>query len=113
MFVKSELWTEEKMRIIATACIVLHNMVVEVRRDTYVGDSAGCRTLCYNSDDDETDMTLERPSELSAEAHLLRLFRVSDDIRSKSEHSRLQRAVIEHVWNQWGHQRATEWRNGF
>jgi Plant transposon protein len=28
LFVHSELWSEEKMNVIATACIVLHNMVV-------------------------------------------------------------------------------------
>jgi hypothetical protein len=33
-----------------------------------------------------------------AEAHLLRLTRVSDDVQSRSEHERLLRAGVEHVW---------------
>jgi hypothetical protein len=33
-----------------------------------------------------------------AEAHLLRLPRVSDDVQCKPEHERLLRAVVEHVW---------------
>jgi hypothetical protein len=35
---------------------------------------------------------------VAAEAHLLRLPRVSDDVPSNPEHERLRRAFVEHVW---------------
>ena len=38
MFVSSELWCPNKMRDIACAAVILHNMKVEKRRDSYNGD---------------------------------------------------------------------------
>jgi hypothetical protein len=38
MFVKSGLWSIEKMRYIAKFCVILHNMIVEKRRGEYTSD---------------------------------------------------------------------------
>jgi hypothetical protein len=86
----------------ATACIVLHNMVVEVRRQGCDFDGAGGSTSLYNAERDETDMTFEHASDIAAETHLIRLVRVSDDIKNKTEHEMLLRVVVEHVWHQRG-----------
>jgi hypothetical protein len=98
MFVKSELWTSEKMNMIATACIVLHNTVVEVRRYVNGCDGAAGSSILFDAAADRTGVTFERSSEVAAEAHLLRLTRVSDNIQRKPEHECLLRAVLEHVW---------------
>jgi Plant transposon protein len=100
--VKSEFWSAEKMNAIATTCIVLHNMVVEVRRNGCGCDGAGGSSLLFDADADSTVMTLERANEVEAEAHLLRLTRVSDDVQSKSEHESLLSAVTEHLWRRRG-----------
>jgi hypothetical protein len=38
MFVKSELWSVDKMRYIAKCCVKLLNMIVEQRCDQYTSD---------------------------------------------------------------------------
>jgi hypothetical protein len=97
LLVNSELWSSEKVNVIATACIVFHNRVVEVRKNRYGYDSAGGSSLLLDAEAESTDMTFELASEVAAEVHLLRLTRVSDDVQSKSENERLPRAVVEHV----------------
>jgi Plant transposon protein len=94
MFVKSELWSSKMMNVIATACIVLHNVVVEVGRDGYGCDDTARSSILFDEDADRTDMTFERSSEVATEAHLLGLTHVSDDIQSMPEHESCRACVV-------------------
>jgi hypothetical protein len=64
------------MNVTVTACIVFHNVVVEVTRDGYGCDGAAGSSILFDEDADRTDMTFKRSSKVATEAHLLRLTHV-------------------------------------
>jgi hypothetical protein len=58
MFVKSELWSVEKMRYIAKCCVILHNMIVEQRRSEYTSDGVSGFSSEYDITSDKTDLSI-------------------------------------------------------
>lgn len=56
MFTASELHSSADMMCIAKACAILHNMVVEVRREFYTGDGGSGLSAFFCNEDDPCDL---------------------------------------------------------
>eukprot|EP00173_Palmaria_palmata_P000895 Plantae.Rhodophyta-Palmaria_palmata.ctg14594.p1 GENE.Plantae.Rhodophyta-Palmaria_palmata.ctg14594~~Plantae.Rhodophyta-Palmaria_palmata.ctg14594.p1 ORF type:complete len:146 (+),score=19.96 Plantae.Rhodophyta-Palmaria_palmata.ctg14594:386-823(+) len=102
MFVASELLSAEKMQIVAKACIILHNMVVEQRRDSYTGDGAHGASASYNAATDATDLDPVKASAEDVDLRLHQMMAASTGLKSASEHKRLVKALVEHIWQNYG-----------
>jgi hypothetical protein len=77
------------------ACVILHNMIVEDERDTYI--------VRYDHDyESEYDQTSTAP--LTGFAHgpiheFSRVLEIEGDIRYRDMHRRLKDDLVEHIWN--------------
>ncbi|CDF33411.1 unnamed protein product [Chondrus crispus] len=96
LYFACELWSVERMKTIAEAAVILHNQIVEARRDSYCSDGAGGLSANFNSDDDETDMVIES---VGAMRILETMSLASEGIKVKGLHRKLVTALIEHVWS--------------
>jgi Plant transposon protein len=99
MFVKSELWSVEKMRNIAKCCVILHNMIVEQRRGEYTSDGVCGSSSMYDIMSDNTDLTTVP---LGVEGTSLRqqhMISASEGIKSAAEQKRLMQALMQHMWD--------------
>ena len=102
LFLPSELWSAKKMGVIAKAAVIIHNMVVESRRNSYTGDgTGGFRSADDNSDEDERIIDLTRDGRRATEvARMIEARKtVADDVKVKGLHRRLTNALIDHIWN--------------
>jgi hypothetical protein len=102
MFVKSELWSVDKMRYIAKCCVILHNMIVEQRRDEYISDGVCGSSSRYDAISESTDLTTVS---LGVEGSLLRqqhMIAASEGIKSAAEQKRLMEALMRHMWDVLG-----------
>lgn len=102
LYVGCEFWTISKMKNITSAAVILHNMIVEVRRDDYASDgTAGWSALTRNIDDDnDINFTRVPPNQIlicpgSNEC-------ISDNIKVLGLHRALKSALIEHQWSLFG-----------
>lgn len=59
LFIAWELWSVDKMRDLAKAAVVLHDMKVEIRRSTYTGDGSGKFSTLFLELEDESDLVLD------------------------------------------------------
>ena len=87
------------MKNIAEAAVILHNQIVEARRDSYCSDGAGGLSAKFNIDEDETDILIERVGAMSI---LQTMSLASEGIKVKGLHGRLVAALIEHLWSMYG-----------
>lgn len=101
LFVASEYWTVDKMRKIATAAVVLHNMIVETRRSSYCSDGSGGRSSVVMNSEPDNDLSFV-PLPPSCVTLPNAPVCVSDDIKIRGMHRDLKSALIEHLWNLFG-----------
>lgn len=101
LFVACEFWTVAKMKSIATAAVILHNMVVEERKGSYSSDGTAGRSTFYNNDEDSNELMFVHRSPADIVLRQSSAV-VSDDIKIKGMHRDLKSALIEHQWEQFG-----------
>lgn len=89
------------MKQVATAAIVLHNMIVEVRLDSYSSDGTAWRSRLFNEQDVSEEITFDpcTPGDILLSSCSAT---VSDDIKIKGMHRDLKFSLIEHQWTKFG-----------
>ena len=85
----ARLWKLEVLKDIMKACIILHNMIIEDKRNANELDCT-CDTM------DERPTTTVIPERSS---ELLKFINTQHCIRDKEIHSKLQADLVEHQWN--------------
>lgn len=89
------------MRQVASAAVILHNMIGEVRRGNYSSDGTAGRSRFFNEPDVSEEITFDTCS--PGESLLSNCSAtVSDDIKIKGMHRDLKLALIEHQWTKYG-----------
>jgi Plant transposon protein len=99
MFVKSELWSVDKMRCIGKCCVILHNTIVEQRRNEYTSDGVCGSSSWYDAISENTDLTTVY---LGVEGSFLRkqhMIAASEGIKSAAEQKRLLEVLMRHMWD--------------
>lgn len=98
----SELMDPETMALITRTCVIMNNMIVEVRRENYSSDGGRGLSRHYDVEKDETDLQLLPLPEEDHTARQEQTVPVLDSIKDKSEHQSLTKAVIEYLWARKG-----------
>lgn len=86
------LWYKEDMNTVLRACVIMHNMIVQVSKDEYVFDGAGNlrgmteANLVTTLWEDRQAATTARPSIISS-------------MRSMNDQDRLKRSLARHISN--------------
>jgi hypothetical protein len=84
----AHLWDEDTLGDIMMACIIMHNMIVEDKRDEYIGEY-DCN---YDDMEEEVAVSHSEASELDAFTHNYK------NIKNNKTHTQLQADLIEHLW---------------
>lgn len=100
----SRLWYGEDMQVLMQACCVLHNMLVEDRKEWFTGNGIGGLREdlvgMMNSNQENGITVSSSPGSLQESIEILDLqATIPADIKSKSEHQRLLNALVCHVNN--------------
>ena len=111
----SRLWTEECMGTIMRCCIILHNMVVEYRRDedqsTEIGDGAAFLANTEASTAPSLESLEGQPEsatniiiddEVPQETALGTMLRGMKGVMDSTESIKLRDDIVEHLWKQRG-----------
>lgn len=93
LFVLSEFLSPEKMELIAKTCVIMHNIIVEARRDGYSGDGGRGIIIYFENDVDESDLEVVHVTTNDHEERLGLMAHVINNIASVSEDIRLRRAL--------------------
>ncbi|PXF43957.1 hypothetical protein BWQ96_06267 [Gracilariopsis chorda] len=97
LFVKTERFNMENVRGMATAAVVMHNMIVKHLRTSYSSICAAVVSRFFNEDEDCTDFVVEQLNELDVTVIVNKLY-VTDDIKLSALQQRLQNALQQHIW---------------
>ena len=99
------LWDRHAMGTIMNACIILHNMIVEDERDTYLNytdpkEFMKDRTTQVNQEEHEEDY-VDPIFNFSTErvASLARYMTTREQLRNRQGHNELMNDLIEHIWD--------------
>nr|XP_023911884.1 uncharacterized protein LOC112023512 [Quercus suber] len=84
----------EMLKDIMMACIILHNMIVEDERHTYLGAN--------DFDYDQIDNNGPKPVSHNPTCNLMQFIERHNSIRDKGIHSQLQADLVEHLWQLQG-----------
>ncbi|KAK9070202.1 hypothetical protein SSX86_010602 [Deinandra increscens subsp. villosa] len=86
-------WDKEMIGKVMKACIIIHNMIVEDERDTYLHYHDPSEFLNSSTEDDEhAQFSMERIANLS------RYMTNRAQLRNRETHNALKNDLIEHVW---------------
>jgi hypothetical protein len=91
-------WDKRVMKKVMTTCIILHNMIVEDERDTYVN-----YTDANEYNDDGVELTVDN-SKFEA-GHIVPIDLYLENrrrLRDTKTNSRLRKDLIENIWQQFG-----------
>ena len=88
----SNLWDKNKLGNIMRACIILHNMIVENERDSYLRTSE-----FQQGEDDDPSFVVRRTTNIRTTLGR----RV--DVRDTAAYLQLKEDLIEHIWAKYGH----------
>ncbi|CAN1185621.1 hypothetical protein LINPERHAP2_LOCUS37664 [Linum perenne] len=91
----SRMWCKIIIGEIMRACIIMHNMIVEDERDSYI------RQFDYTDDEVNFNVSMPTVSQNRFPAYEDYL-RNHTRIRSRSTNSQLQADLIEELWNRFG-----------
>jgi Plant transposon protein len=87
----------EKMKVVITACVIIHNMIVEDERDLYM----------FNNKYLFQEPTYVPPIIIPGDGIFFNSAEIRDmtrDITSVTRHEALQCDLIEHIWERYGHE---------
>eukprot|EP00171_Calliarthron_tuberculosum_P004333 IDg4333t1 len=101
LFTPCQLWSSAEMGVIARACVIMHNMVAEVRCDEYAGDGGRGLSRHFNEADDVTDLQMV-PASTNAIERLQQMAPVYEQLEAPHEMHRLWGALIDHLWYRKG-----------
>ena len=90
------------MNRMATACVILHKMIVEHRRDSYASDGTAGRSTLFEEDDVENEINFIHASPGVTPLFSNTTVTVSDDIKVSGLHRDLKNALVNHQWNKFG-----------
>ena len=86
-----KLWNQDNMKDIITACVILHNMIVEDERDDYT------LTQRYLIEDpNRIPIDLSPASDIPHSDHQIRS--TMRGLYDQQRHDRLQNDLVEHLW---------------
>lgn len=97
------LWFSSDMVIIMKACVIIHNMLVEERKEFYASNGIGGPRGDFFHQNDESEqpnapqLTPIDRSQLSPFEELLLHVSVSDDVKNREKHFKLRRALVRHL----------------
>ncbi|KAL6658500.1 hypothetical protein ACP70R_004086 [Stipagrostis hirtigluma subsp. patula] len=83
-------WHKETLWHIMTACVILHNMIIEDERDIE-------EDFEYDHEDNNKPLTLEEYTHREPLV-LEELLKIHSEIENKETHKRLRNDLIEHLW---------------
>jgi hypothetical protein len=84
-------WDHEEISDVMTACVILHNMIVEDERDN------GGQNYTYEAMGERVRVSRTHAEEMSA------FIQMHKQIENRVEHSQLQDDLVEHLWQKFGH----------
>ncbi|KAI3778281.1 hypothetical protein L2E82_07462 [Cichorium intybus] len=101
------LWDKDIMGKIMIACIILHNMIVEDERDTYLhyyDPSEFLNDIPINQQRSNSTQDYEQTFEYSTEriASLSSYMTNREQLRNREAHITLKNDLIEHIWQKFG-----------
>ena len=102
LFVACEFWTTDKMKQISETAVIIHNMIVEKRRQGYTSDGTAGRSSYIEPGELVSDIIFTFSSPGDTPIFLNSNVKVSDDIKVKGFHRDLIRSLIEHQWKAFG-----------
>jgi hypothetical protein len=87
------------MGVIAKACVILHNMIVEVRKDTYSSDGARGLSRVFQDASEVTDLEVVRFDNETPFFLFKQMYRTSSNIKNATDNSRLILPLLSHIWD--------------
>ncbi|XP_074267324.1 uncharacterized protein LOC141590652 [Silene latifolia] len=94
-------WSEQLMRKILKCCVIIHNMVVEDERDTYINYSDP--TEFDNNRNEEGHLNVDDPEyEVGYTAPISAYIQNKNRIRNARAHEVLRSDIIENIWQKFG-----------
>lgn len=103
LYSPSELMDVETMKSISKACVIMNNMIVELRRDSYTSDGGGGLSINFDADsNNDTELELHSLPSDDHESRLQLIAPVIESIRDRSELKRLTCAVVDYLWERKG-----------
>ena len=105
-FVPSQLMSSAEMSVIANSCVVMHNMIAEVRCESYNGDGGRGLSRQFNEAADAADMQMVSSITEDMHLRLQQMGPVCDDFQSVSENKRMRAALVDYIWNRKGANKA-------
>ena len=90
------LWSKELMGKILMACIIMHNMIVEDERDTYLNQYE--TTYHQTGDEDEEPLEYTTGGSINIDSYMAN----REQLRSREIHNNLKNDLIEHIAEHFG-----------
>ena len=93
------LWELDDMQLVMRTCVILHNMIVECRKEDYVGDGAGGLRKDIGGREvvDVEWVAVDSQEGATGVRH-------GNRVRSKTDHERLMKVLVDHIWIRRGHE---------
>ncbi|XP_057791243.1 uncharacterized protein LOC131008376 [Salvia miltiorrhiza] len=101
------MWDRDMMRKVMLACIIMHNMIVEDERHTYLNYCDPTKFMevrRFNSQSGDVEANDDPNFEFSTEriASLESYMRNRTQLRNREAHNALKNDLIEHIWQKFG-----------
>ncbi|XP_062218858.1 uncharacterized protein LOC133918803 [Phragmites australis] len=87
-------WDQETLGQIMTACVIMHNMIIEDEREDFDYDHEP-ENFHYDHEGERVIIEDEHTPELS---QFIEFIKNNHDIRDRQTHSQLQDDLVEHLW---------------
>ncbi|XP_062217681.1 uncharacterized protein LOC133917866 [Phragmites australis] len=87
-------WDQETLGQIMTACVIMHNMIIEYEREDFDYDHEP-KNFHYDHEGERVIIEDEHTPELS---QFMEFIKNNHDIRDRQAHSQLQDDLVEHLW---------------
>ncbi|XP_057803028.1 uncharacterized protein LOC131018321 [Salvia miltiorrhiza] len=101
------MWDRDMMGKVMLACIIMHNMIVEDERHTYLNycdPTEFMEVRRFNSQSEDVEANDDPNFEFSTEriASLASYMRNRTQLRNREAHNALKNDLIEHIWQKFG-----------
>ncbi|XP_074266901.1 uncharacterized protein LOC141590193 [Silene latifolia] len=94
-------WSKEFLHKVMTTCIILHNMIVEDERESYIGYNNIQEYIDNHIDDEE--LSVDAPAfEIGYIADIHQFVANRNVMQDPRRHQALKKDLVEHIWQQFG-----------
>ncbi|XP_074315931.1 uncharacterized protein LOC141652346 [Silene latifolia] len=94
-------WSKEFLHKVMTTCIILHNMIVEDERESYIGYNNIHEYIDNHIDDEE--LSVDAPTfEIGYIANIHQFVANRNVMQDPRRHQALKKDLVEHIWQQFG-----------